>query len=517
LSVVFIAVVVIAALAYGAYALIASQLHQDKRQDTVAEFTSAWARGDYEAMYALLDAGSRKANPKISFLADYRRANRAAGVQKVAIGTLGPLLSGGDVKVPVAVKTKDFGTLKGTLTFHATQTNDIARVAWAPEMVLPGVREGEEVRRRSGAAPQRGNIYAAGGRLLDSDPTGASIAGTAGAKPTGLERIYNDRLGGRRSSSLKFGDRTIAKVEGRKGRSIHTTIRLGLQKTALDALGGKVGGVAVIKPSDGSVLALSGLAVSAPQPPGSSFKIITAAAGLTYGATKMSSSYPVRQYATLSGVKLRNASDEQCGGSLTASFAHSCNSVFGPIGAKVGAKRLVAMAEKFGFNEKPDLPAAKVNEIPKASELKDSLAVGASAIGQNKDNATPLGMASVAQTIANKGVRIKPWVAGGRNPRKRVISAKVAGDVRSMMIAVVNSGTGRAAAIPGVQVAGKTGTAELVSTADIAQNAANTTAWFVAFAPASNPRAAVAVMLPNAGQGGASAAPIAKRVLQAAL
>ena len=126
-------------------------------------------------------------------------------------------------------------------------------------------------------------------------------------------------------------------------------------------------------------------------------------------------------------------------------------------------------------------------------------------------------MASVAATIANQGVRIKPWVAGGRNPRKRVVSAKVAGQVRDMMIAVVTSGTGRAAAIPGVQVAGKTGTAELVSTADIAQNAANTTAWFVAFAPASKPRVAVAVMLPNAGQGGASAAPIAKRVLQAAL
>jgi penicillin-binding protein A len=514
---VFVALVVLAALGYGAYALISSQLHADKRRETVEAFTTAWAKGDHEAMYALLDAPSRKANPKISFLADYRRANKAAGVEKVTIETVGPLLSGGVVKVPVSVKTKDFGTLKGTVAFHATQVEDVARVAWGPELVLPGVRKGEEVHRRSGAAPPRGNIYAAGGRLLDSDPTGASIAGTAGDKPTGLERIYDDRLGGRRSSSLKFGDRTVAKVEGRRGRSIHTTIRLGLQQTALNALGGKTGGVAVIKPSDGSVLALAGLAVSAPQPPGSSFKIITAAAGLTYGVTKLSSSYPVRQYATLSGVKLRNASDEQCGGSLTASFAHSCNSVFGPIGAKVGAKRLVAMAEKFGFNETPDLPAAKVNTIPKASELKDSLAVGASAIGQNKDNATPLGMASVAQTIANHGVRIKPWVAGGRNPRKRVVSAKVAGEVRDMMVAVVNGGTGRAAAIPGVQVAGKTGTAELVSTADIAQNAANTTAWFVAFAPASKPRVAVAVMLPNAGQGGASAAPIAKRVLQAAL
>ena len=97
------------------------------------------------------------------------------------------------------------------------------------------------------------------------------------------------------------------------------------------------------------------------------------------------------------------------------------------------------------------------------------------------------------------------------------MSAKVAGQVRDMMVGVVRSGTGTAAAIPGVTVAGKTGTAELVPTADAAQNPENTTAWFVAFAPAENPRVAVAVMLPRAGQGGASAAPIAKRVIQAAL
>jgi peptidoglycan glycosyltransferase len=502
---------------YGAYVLIGSQLHKDERRATVEEFARAWAKGDHEAMYALLDAPSRRANPKISFLAEYRRANRAAGVQKITLGTIGPLLSGGNVRVPVTVKTKDFGSLKGTLTFHATQTDDIARVAWSPEQALPGIEKGEEVRRRSGRAPKRGNIYDAGGRLLDSDPTGASIAGTAGDKPTGLERIYDDRLGGRRSASLRFGDRTIARVPGRKGRSLHTTIRLGLQRTAQDALGSKVGGVAVIKPSDGSVLALAGLAVSAPQPPGSSFKIITVAAALQYGAAKLSSAYPVRQFATLSGVRLRNASDEQCGGSLTNSFAHSCNSVFGPLGAKVGAKRLVAVAERFGFNEQPEIPAAKTNTIPQASDLKDSLAVGSSAIGQDRDLATPLGMASVGATIANKGVRIKPWLAGSRNPRKRVVSAKIAGQVRDMMVAVVQGGTGTAAAIPGVTVAGKTGTAELRPTADAAQDPKNTTAWFVAFAPASNPKVAVAVMLPGAGQGGASAAPIAKRVLQAAL
>ena len=508
-------IVVLAALGYGGYEVVRAQLDTDDRRATVERFVNAWEKGDYEAMYALLDTPSQRANPKISFLADYRRANRSATVEKVTIGAVGPLLSDGRVRVPVSVETDDFGELEGTMTFKAIETeDDVTRVAWSREQRLPGLRKGEEVRRKSGPEPARGNIYAAGRKLLNSDPLGASIAGVAGKKPTGLERIYDDRLGGARSSTLRFGDRVIARVKGRKGRSITTTIRLGLQRTAQSALGERQGGIAVIKPGDGSVLALAGLAVSAPQPPGSSFKVITAAAALQHGVAKTTSAYPVRTAATLSGVKLRNAGDESCGGSLSNSFAHSCNSVFGPLGAKLGAKRLVAAAERFGFNEQPEVPAAVKSTIPKAKDLRDSLAVGASAIGQDRDNATPLGMASVVATIANKGVRIKPWLAGKRNPRKRVVSAKVAGQVRDMMVAVVQGGTGRAAAIPGVTVAGKTGTAELVSTADIAQNAKNTTAWFVAFAPASAPKVAVAVMLVGAGQGGASAAPIAKRVLQ---
>ena len=168
------------------------------------------------------------------------------------------------------------------------------------------------------------------------------------------------------------------------------------------------------------MLALAGLAVSAPQPPGSSFKIITAAAALQNRVATPSSTYPVRTSATLSGVKLRNASDESCGGSLSNSFAHSCNSVFGPLGAKVGAKRLVAAAENFGFNEQPEVPAAKTSTVP-TPRTKDSLAVGSSAIGQNRDLATPLEMASVAATIANRGVRVKPHLAGTATPRTRVV------------------------------------------------------------------------------------------------
>jgi len=509
-------VVVVGGIAVGAYALIHHRLDKDERVPTVTAFVSAWTHGKYNDMYALLDAPSRNANPKISFLADYKRANRAAGVTRVRAGKVGPLRKDGTVHVPVTVSTEEFGELSGTIAFKPSEDADgKGHVAWGPELRLPGLEAGEEVRKKAGAAPTRGNIYDAAGRLLSSDPTGASIAGEAGDKPTGLERIYNDRLGGQRSVTLRFGDRVIKKIEGHRGKSIHTTIRLGLQKQANAALGDRVGGVAVIKPSDGSVLALAGLAVSAPQPPGSSFKIVTAAAALQAKIVSPSTTYPVKQYATLSGVKLANASNEECGGTLVNSFAHSCNSVFGPVGAKLGAKKLLATAEKFGFNEQPDIPAAKVSTIPK--QMKDAIAVGSAAIGQNTDNATPLQMASVAATIANHGVRIKPHLAGSKREKRRVVSSKVAGQVRDMMIAVVQYGTGKAAAIPGVQVAGKTGTAELVATGNIAQNDANTTAWFVCFAPASNPKVAVAVMLPKAGQGGASAAPIAKKVLQAAL
>jgi cell division protein FtsI/penicillin-binding protein 2 len=213
----------------------------------------------------------------------------------------------------------------------------------------------------------------------------------------------------------------------------------------------------------------------------------------------------------LSGVRLNNAGGEACGGALATAFAKSCNSVFAPLGARLGAKRLVAMAERFGFNEQPVVPAAKPNTIPR--HLKDSLAVGASAIGQDKDLATPLGMASVAATIGNDGVRARPRVAG-RVVRHRAVSRHVAATVRDMMIGVVRGGgTGVAAAIPGVTVAGKTGTAELVANST---NPKDSDAWFVAFAPASDPKVAVAVMLVGAGFGGSSAAPIARQVMIAA-
>jgi hypothetical protein len=238
-------------------------------------------------------------------------------------------------------------------------------------------------------------------------------------------------------------------------------------------------------------------------------------AALEHGVATPRSGYPVRTHAVLSGVQLRNASDESCGGSLTQSFVHSCNSVFAPLGAKVGARRLVAAAERFGFGERPKLPGAKASTISPPAELKDSLAVGAAAIGQDRDLATPLAMASVGATIALDGRRVRPRIATLEPVvRRRVVKARTARQVRDMMVGVVRSGTGTAAAIPGVSVAGKTGTAELRPNSTDPKDA---DAWFVAFAPAERPKVAVAVMLVGAGFGGTAAAPIAREVLQAAL
>jgi cell division protein FtsI/penicillin-binding protein 2 len=363
-------------------------------------------------------------------------------------------------------------------------------------------------------------VLDAHGNGLAGEPTAAAIAGSPPAgnsRGTGLEALYDERLGGRPGAELRFGSRLVRRVAVRRGHSVRTTIEPRVQRAATGALGSRLGGIAVLRPRTGDVLALAGLAVSGPQPPGSTFKIITLSAALQAGIATPTSAYPVRTFATLSGVKLRNASDESCGGTLANAFAVSCNSVFAPLGARLGADRLLRAAERFGFNERLPIPAFKPSTIARA-DLADDLAVGAAAIGQNRDLATPLEMASVGAAIGNRGVRARPrLLRGERVRRRRAVPAGVARQVREMMLGVVRSGTGTAAALPNVAVAGKTGTAELRPTAGGPADPKNTDAWFVAFAPAQRPTVAVAVMLVGAGAGGAAAAPLARQVLAAAL
>jgi len=278
------------------------------------------------------------------------------------------------------------------------------------------------------------------------------------------------------------------------------------------------------------VLALAGIAQSAPQPPGSVFKIITLAGALQNKVVKRNATYEVTDRATLEGVDIQNANGEYCGGSLRNSFAHSCNSVFAPMGAKLGAERLVATAEAFGFNQSLGLAGAARSTIPAPDEIGDDLAIGSSAIGQGKVLATPLQMALVGATIAADGVKPKLTLLRDDDTEgTRVVSAGVARTVKSYMRSVVTDGTGRAAALPDVKVSGKTGTAELRTTvrsepppqggdpsAPVEDDTTDTNAWFVAFAPYNDPDIALAVLFVAQGTGGDTAAPAARVVLDAA-
>jgi cell division protein FtsI/penicillin-binding protein 2 len=263
-------------------------------------------------------------------------------------------------------------------------------------------------------------------------------------------------------------------------------------------------------------------------------KVITLTGTLEEGIAKPSDEFPVVSSATVGGREVANAHDELCGGTLTESFAKSCNSVFGPLGEQLGGKKLVDVSEKFGFNSPPTLYNQQAIDLVDPAEstiphdLEDSMA-GISAIGQGEVLATPLEMASVSQTIANKGVRspnaiVKDPALAGDYPDVQVTSPAVAAQVTDMMKAVVTSGTGSAANISGVSVAGKTGTAELgtvdgqpIGTADTGADQ-DVDAWFTAFAPADNPKYAVAVALFQVKEdGGTVAAPIARAILEAAL
>ena len=362
---------------------------------------------------------------------------------------------------------------------------------------------------------------------------------------SGLELAFDRRLSGRPGGELVAvardgnppGGTVVAESKPVPGKPVHATIDPLLQRTAVAALGAQYGGVAVLDARDGSVLALAGIAFSGPQPPGSTFKIITTSAALEAGVVKLTDQFPVETSTVVGGREVANAHNEACGGSFVEAFAQSCNSVFAPLGPKLGSERLVEAAELYGFNSPPNLfhqEAQRAVNPPQSTiptSIPDDLELGVSAIGQGRVLATPLEMASVAQAIADGGRRSPTPLVSDRKlmpaaQAVRVTSEQIATSVRKLMIQVVSGGTGTQAALPGVQVAGKTGTAELgpkpLQPGQQAPPGAapeqKVDAWFTAFAPANDPKLAVAAMVVDAsGDGGAVAAPIVRQVLAAGL
>ena len=522
---------------------------QSPGQRAARDFAAAWERGDMRSMHRLVTPSARQRFPLDSFRRAYRRAASTATLRAIDFDDVEDA-SGGTVTVPVVLDTRIFGSLRGELSVPVSGD----RVDWQPRLVFPELRAGERLTRTSvppvratlrsrdgkvlaeGAAPMRtsplvGIADSIAGRMEPEEaPEERAALYARGFPPdwpvgqSGLEEVFENRLRGRPGGELIAGGRVLARARPRVSREVTTTIDTRLQEAAVVGLAGRLGGVAALDPRTGEVRALAGIAFSAPQPPGSTFKIVTTTAALERDLVKPTTEFPVATFALIDGVELENANGESCGGTFRNSFAHSCNSVFAPLGVEVTAEGLVDAAERFGWNAPATIPGEVPSTLPRAADIDTPLEVASTAIGQFETLATPLQMASVAQTIAMRGVRFPPRLTAQRRPRgTRVTPPRVARTIGSLMADVVEYGTGTAAALPDVRVAGKTGTAELEDTRDpetgetLPPDPTNTDAWFAAYAPARQPRIAVAVLLVRAGAGGETAAPAARVVLDTAI
>jgi hypothetical protein len=517
----------------------------------VTRYVRAWARGDFRLMYSLLGRASRQSISEPAFAAVLQRDAGTATMTSLRPLKVGNR-TGNDIPVRMSVRTRLFGTLTEILEVPLTGSGSSAQIHLSRVLLFPGLRGNENLHRRL-TLPARGTILADDGTPLAEGPDRTSpiptvaneIVGTLGPIPApqkanyralgyppnaqvgqdGLELIFQHRLAGTPGGTLLAGHRVLASVAAVPGTTVKTTIDPTLEEAAISAEGGQYAGIVAMNPRTGGLLALAGIAINDVQPPGSTMKMITASAALTAGLVKLNTVFPETSSADIGGYTLQNAGGEVCGGTLINAFAVSCNSVFAPIGVRLGGARLVAMAERYGFDQPSSIPGAYESTIPSAATIGGATAVGSSAIGQGMVQASALEMTDVAATIANHGRRPIPTLAANQRPRLvHVISRGVANDIQQMMIAVVDYGTGTPAQIPGVVVAGKTGTAELTTTQGpgAANNAnanapVNTDSWFVGYAPAGHPKVVVGALFPNNGAGAATAAPAVRSVLVTAL
>jgi penicillin-binding protein A len=391
------------------------------------------------------------------------------------------------------------------------------------------------------------------------------------AHPIGYSFIEN----GRRSLELSRNDdlageedefeTLFAGLEGRdrEGLDVVTNLDVAGTEAAVAGLAGRKGAVVAIEPQTGKVRVMVSIPEYDPNlipssigrferdranqpllnrttqelyPPGSTFKVVTATAALDSGEVKPETVIDGSSPKTISGVPLSNAGGASFGPiSFTDALTNSVNTVFAQVGEQIGRGTLVDYMKRFGFYEDPELDYPDFQMIPSGiingdgDYVEDGFDVGRVAIGQGglegELRTSPLQMAQVASAVANGGRLMKPRLADrvvrkdGRvkervepDLQSKVMEPGTAETLAGMMSRVVEEGTGTAAALAGITVAGKTGTAEVGAAREFTQP------WFIAFAPVEKPRMAIAVTVERTtGQGGTVAAPIAKQVLEAML
>ena len=414
------------------------------------------------------------------------------------------------------------------------------------------------------------SVAGAEGTYQRTYPTGEEFAHAIGYSytapdlgSTGLERFRNSALTGQSATKLQS---ILDQLQGKRprGDKVITTLDPRAQRVANAALAGHEGAVVALDPRTGAVTvmasspsydpnALRSSAASATltreteakpprksllnratqfgYAPGSTFKVLTATAAIDSGVYTRESTVSGRNDIPISGVRLQNDENETFGQiTLTQALAHSVNTVWAQVAERLGKRTLARYMERFGFDRKPELdyPADEMSASGEylgtrvLSPTSSRVDVGRMGIGQDKLEVTPLQMAEVVSAVADRGTLMVPHMtrrivdSEGRtvqtvSPRVQsvVMKPSTATAVTAMMEAVVNEGTGTTAQIAGVQVAGKTGTAQTQIGNEIND------VWFIAFAPAANPRIAIAVTLKGVpGQGATFAAPVAREVME---
>jgi peptidoglycan glycosyltransferase len=377
---------------------------------------------------------------------------------------------------------------------------------------------------------------------------------------SGIEQALNDDLTGQ---ATNLGVQSwIDRLLGRKpkGASVQLTLVPAVQKEAQKALSGQTGAIVVLDPKTGALIASASAPTYDPAnleddwarlskdagapllnrptqglyPPGSAFKVVTATSGLENGKVVPTTKFVDTGTYVVFGGKVTNYGGAVFGpNDFTTALTYSINTTFGKVGNLLGRSRLIASMQKFGFYQTPPLPLPVGEVVPSGRYGKkgllppdafmDPLAVAWAAVGQEQVLSTPLQMALVAAGVANGGRVMKPYytqqvvAASGDVVQKAqpqqwlaAMTPATAATLNTMMQRVVNAGTGTAAALQGIQVAGKTGTAERGDGTNLA--------WFIAFAPAEDPQVAIAVVIEDTlSTGGEAAAPLAAQVIKTAL
>ena len=532
-------------------------------------FFETWTAGDFEGMAELLTpvAATTWSAPD---LAEVHKSVQESGAIESYEVTLDSELDDTEAEEIEAPYTITYASeasrkpvrFRGALPLVLDVESDVWQAEWDESMLFPQL-EGAVGFKIVSTWPDRATILDRKGRKVAQGPAesrfypygsrGGSTIGHIGPATkedvkrlgpeyekdeligaSGLEEGLEDRLAGDPTSILYVVDergkklQTAGRISGRKGKPIELSLDMRVQAAAENAYGGTTGGAVVIEPKTGYVLAIVGSgpfdpnnyvgapdiepfnrAISGLYPPGSSMKVVTAAAALDAGV--------VRPNTTVTGPEnyqgVRNFESGVYGNiPFSTAMQNSVNTAFAQVAEDLGSKKMFKYATAFGFNRELEMPLAVAkSSFPRPEDLSDLMW---GSIGQAQVVATPLQMANVAATIANKGQYIEPRIVMGDPLQKEAaVTPKTAKTMTELMRLVVQGGTGTAANLgSAIPVAGKTGTAEVGAVGDIQNHA-----WFICFAPADKPEVAVAVVSEFGGTGGSVAAPIARQILQAIL